>query len=105
MHLFLETLSATKGHINFDDLDEIERLLRHYSRPLHYDLEEKINGLHQRSITTLLSINFPVERGNPEGEQLIAFAQELDGLAGTDILAFLEKKIFKPSTEHALAAP
>ena len=72
------------------------------------ELNDQLDALYSfrdKSITTLLPSNFPVERGNPEGEQLIAYAQELEGLEGTGTLAFLEKNIFKPSTEHALAAP
>ena len=82
--------------------------LGYYGDLDHEDVDTILDAVFEykhQSITTLLPSHFPVERGNPEGEQLVAFAQELDGLEGTDTLAFLEKNIFKPSTEHALAAP
>ena len=107
MHLLLRSLFGD-SYLSVSKVKEaiVQRFefLHTHSSELNDQLDA-LYSFRDKSITTLLPSNFPVERGNPEGEQLIAYAQELEGLEGTGTLAFLEKNIFKPSTEHALAAP
>ena len=105
LHLFLKRFAEFSCEFEEERAQALEDLAD-YGDLGHEDVDTILDAVFEykhKSITTLLPSNFPVERGNSEGEQLIAYAQELDGLEGTDTLAFLEKNIFKPSTEHALA--